>query len=57
MPGSELNLKSIVLRTCLKNFSIVFLFPTIIFFLLPAFMEYGQTSYDKASESIVVENI
>jgi uncharacterized membrane protein YadS len=43
------------MRSCLKNISIVFLFPTIFFFLMPAFVDYGQTSYDKASESIVVE--
>ena len=45
------------MRTSLKNFSIIFLFPTILFFILPAFMEYGQTSYDKASESIVVQEV
>ena len=49
-------LSRILIRTCLKNFSIVFLFPTILFFILPAFTEHGQTSYDKASESIVVQS-
>ncbi len=58
VPGGSLNLKSIFLRTFLKNFSIIFLFPTILFFLLPAFIDnYGQTSYDKVSESIVVQAI
>ena len=57
VPGAKLSLKAIVMRTCLKNFSIVFLFPTILFFLLPAMVDHGQTSYDKASESIVVQNI
>lgn len=55
-PGTQLSLKSIFIRTSLKNFSIVFLFPTILFFLLPAFVENGQTTYDKISESIVVES-
>lgn len=55
-PGAHLSLKSILIRTCLKNFSIIFLFPTIVFFLLPAFVENGQTTYDKIAESIVVEN-
>ncbi len=57
IPGIRLSLKSIVLRTLLKNFSILFLFPTIVFFILPAFGDFGQTSYDKASESIVVETV
>ena len=55
--GGQLSLRSIFVRTCLKNFSIIFLFPTIVFFLLPAFVENGQTTYDKIAETIVVENI
>lgn len=55
-PGTRLSFKNILIRTSLKNFSIIFLFPTIVFFLLPAFVENGQTTYDKLSDSIVVEN-
>jgi len=57
LPGTKPSLKHVCLRTILKNFSMLFLFPTIIFFLMPAFMEHGQTSYDKASESIVVQKV
>ncbi|RNA00099.1 hypothetical protein BpHYR1_012345 [Brachionus plicatilis] len=56
-PGTSLSLKSTLIRSCLKNFSIFVLFPTIIFFILPAFSEHGQTSYDKSAQSIVVEKI
>ncbi|CAF0790922.1 unnamed protein product [Brachionus calyciflorus] len=56
-PASPLSLKSTLIRTVFKNFSIFILFPTILFFILPAFTESGQTSYDKAANTLVVEGI
>ena len=41
----------------MKSFSLIFLFPTILFFVIPIFAEYGQTSHDKLAQSIVVERV